>query len=376
MYAIGGWAWLIWGFCLPTMTLAHATFAINTVNHLFGTRRFDTPDDSTNNALTALFAVGEGWHNNHHRYQRAARNGFYWWELDFSYYVIWTMAKLGLAWEVQPVPERIYREARLGAAPATGDEETVSAPGAPLPFSAPDTPRHRGHREFPPRYPARSAELIGSRAAFTAGSSPPSIPIVTANRIPTPSAAGAMRNAKATSAKFAPPADEVMPLTGSAARQPTTPPASARNGRFEHERDRMLAREKPSARSVPISRVRAETMPYIVFIAPNTAPMPMTTATKPARPSSALDTPPGLAPRRSPARHQLHLHRRIAPQVIVERHDRGGRVIHQPQRHRREGVVAVERGRHHVEIAPDLALEAAALGLEDADHRPAPSLQS
>ncbi len=80
MYAIGGWDWLIWGFCLPTMTLAHATFAINTVNHLFGSRRFQTQDDSTNNPLTALFAAGEGWHNNHHRYQRAARNGFYWWE--------------------------------------------------------------------------------------------------------------------------------------------------------------------------------------------------------------------------------------------------------------------------------------------------------
>ena len=133
MYAIGGWPWLIWGFCLPTMTLAHATFAINTVNDLFGTRRFRTQDDSTNNALTALFAAGEGWHNNHHRFQRAARNGFYWWEFDLSYYVIWTMEKLGLAWDVQPVPERIYREARLGAAPATEDEEMMSAPAEPLP---------------------------------------------------------------------------------------------------------------------------------------------------------------------------------------------------------------------------------------------------
>ena len=76
MYLVGGLPWLVWGFCLPTVTLAHATFAINTVNHLFGSRRFDTIDDSRNNALTAVFAVGEGWHNNHHRYQRAARNGF------------------------------------------------------------------------------------------------------------------------------------------------------------------------------------------------------------------------------------------------------------------------------------------------------------
>ena len=115
MYLSGGFPWLIWGFCLPTMTLAHATFAINTVNHMFGTRRFKTADDSTNNALTAFFAVGEGWHNNHHRYQRAARNGFYWWEYDPTYYMIRLMEKVGLAWDVQGVPERIYREAREGA---------------------------------------------------------------------------------------------------------------------------------------------------------------------------------------------------------------------------------------------------------------------
>jgi stearoyl-CoA desaturase (Delta-9 desaturase) len=112
MYLAGGLPWLVWGFCLPTVTLAHATFAINTVNHMFGTRRFDTIDESRNNPLTALFAVGEGWHNNHHRYQRAARNGFYWWEFDLTWYVIRAMQALGLAWAVQAVPRRIYEEAR------------------------------------------------------------------------------------------------------------------------------------------------------------------------------------------------------------------------------------------------------------------------
>jgi stearoyl-CoA desaturase (delta-9 desaturase) len=112
MYAIGGLPWLAWGFCLPTMTLAHATFCINTVNHLFGSRRFETIDESRNNAFTALFAVGEGWHNNHHRYQRAARNGFYWWEFDPTWYVIRAMQATGLVWDVQRVPDRIYEEAR------------------------------------------------------------------------------------------------------------------------------------------------------------------------------------------------------------------------------------------------------------------------
>jgi stearoyl-CoA desaturase (delta-9 desaturase) len=112
LYLAGGMPWLVYGFCLPTMTLAHATFCINTVNHMFGSRRFETVDESRNNAVTALFAVGEGWHNNHHRYQRAARNGFYWWEFDPTWYVIRAMAALGIASDLQVVPARIYAEAR------------------------------------------------------------------------------------------------------------------------------------------------------------------------------------------------------------------------------------------------------------------------
>ncbi|MDP1569926.1 MAG: acyl-CoA desaturase [Vicinamibacterales bacterium] len=123
LFLYGGLPWLAWGFCLPTVTLAHATFAINTVNHLWGTRRFATEDDSRNNPVTAFFAVGEGWHNNHHRYQRAARNGFYWWEWDPTWYVIAAMRALGLAWDVQAVPARIYAEA----------ERPATAHGTPVP---------------------------------------------------------------------------------------------------------------------------------------------------------------------------------------------------------------------------------------------------
>jgi stearoyl-CoA desaturase (delta-9 desaturase) len=125
LYFAGGLPWLVWGFCFPTMTLAHATFAINTVNHMFGSRRFETIDESRNNAFTAFFAVGEGWHNNHHRYQRAARNGFYWWEFDPTWYVIRLMAALGLAWDVQRVPRRIYDEARAAKA------RRMAAPSVP-----------------------------------------------------------------------------------------------------------------------------------------------------------------------------------------------------------------------------------------------------
>lgn len=127
MYAIGGWSWLAWGFLLPTFTLAHATFAINTVNHLYGSRRFNTIDQSRNNPFTAFMAAGEGWHNNHHRYQRSARNGFYWWEYDITWYVIRAMGWIGLAWDIQDVPDRIYREAREGASDVVDDEANVEA---------------------------------------------------------------------------------------------------------------------------------------------------------------------------------------------------------------------------------------------------------
>jgi stearoyl-CoA desaturase (delta-9 desaturase) len=140
MYAIGGFQWVAWGFLLPTVTLSHATFCINTVNHLFGSRRFHTVDESRNNVWTAIFAAGEGWHNNHHRYQRSARNGFYWWEFDPTYYTIKMMGWLGLAWDIQGVPDRIYREAerhaemtrRITPAPEPIDTSDAAAdlPGA------------------------------------------------------------------------------------------------------------------------------------------------------------------------------------------------------------------------------------------------------
>lgn len=132
MYSLGGLPWLVWGFCVPTVTLAHATFAINTINHLYGSRRFQTVDESRNNPVTAFFAAGEGWHNNHHRYQRAARNGFYWWEFDPTYYVIRLMGVLGLAWDIQGVPDRIYREAREGRRVGALEPEELQAVPADL----------------------------------------------------------------------------------------------------------------------------------------------------------------------------------------------------------------------------------------------------
>jgi stearoyl-CoA desaturase (delta-9 desaturase) len=109
---LGGLPALVWGFCLSTTLLAHATFSINTINHLYGPRRFRTSDDSRHDPWTALLTLGEGWHNNHHRYPRAARNGFYWWELDLTFAILRVLQALGSASRMVEVPDHVYHEAR------------------------------------------------------------------------------------------------------------------------------------------------------------------------------------------------------------------------------------------------------------------------
>ncbi|MDT8310178.1 MAG: acyl-CoA desaturase [Methylophaga sp.] len=95
---------LVWGFFISTILLIHVTLLINSMAHRFGNQRYDTGDDSRNNALLALLTLGEGWHNNHHHYPVSARQGFYWWEIDISYYLLKAMAKLGLVWNLRTVP--------------------------------------------------------------------------------------------------------------------------------------------------------------------------------------------------------------------------------------------------------------------------------
>jgi stearoyl-CoA desaturase (delta-9 desaturase) len=102
---------VIWGFCISTVALHHATFTINSLAHWFGARRYATRDNSRNNLWLALLTFGEGWHNNHHHCPGAARQGFYWWEVDLSYYGLRLLAALGLIWDLRPVPLAV-REAR------------------------------------------------------------------------------------------------------------------------------------------------------------------------------------------------------------------------------------------------------------------------
>ncbi len=102
---------LVWGFFISTTALFHGTASINSFTHLWGKRRFETTDDSRNSFLLALITLGEGWHNNHHRYQSSTRNGFYWWEIDPTYYGLKLLSWTGFIWGLKPVPQSIYEEA-------------------------------------------------------------------------------------------------------------------------------------------------------------------------------------------------------------------------------------------------------------------------
>ncbi len=104
-----GMQMLVWGYFISTIFLYHGTFCINSMAHVWGWARFKTGDDSSNNPVLALITLGEGWHNNHHHYPNAVRQGFRWWEIDVSFYVLWGLSKLGLVWDLKPVPSQLKR---------------------------------------------------------------------------------------------------------------------------------------------------------------------------------------------------------------------------------------------------------------------------
>lgn len=105
-----GWQLVVWGFFISTVVVFHATCSINSIAHVVGKRRFETTDESRNNFWLALLTLGEGWHNNHHRFCGSTRQGFYWWEIDITYYVLVAFSKLGLIWDLRPVPRKILED--------------------------------------------------------------------------------------------------------------------------------------------------------------------------------------------------------------------------------------------------------------------------
>ncbi len=111
-WLIAGWSGLVVGFFLSTVLLWHSTFLVNSLAHVFGRRAYDTDDTSRNSLLVALLTGGEGWHNNHHRYPSAARQGFRWWQIDLTYYMLRALSAIGIVRDLRPVPARILDEAR------------------------------------------------------------------------------------------------------------------------------------------------------------------------------------------------------------------------------------------------------------------------
>jgi stearoyl-CoA desaturase (Delta-9 desaturase) len=113
-FAIGGWGGLVIGFFLSTVLLWHGTFLVNSMAHLVGRRRYATPDTSRNSLVIALVTGGEGWHNNHHYLPSSARQGFVWWEIDPTWYLLRGLEALHLVRELKRPPARLLDQARVG----------------------------------------------------------------------------------------------------------------------------------------------------------------------------------------------------------------------------------------------------------------------
>ena len=113
---VGGWSGLVVGFFWSTMLVYHATFCINSLAHVRGSKRYVTGDESRNNWLLAMFTMGEGWHNNHHACQSSVRQGFRWWEIDVTFYILKGLSLAGIIWDVKTPPAAVLRnEQRLGS---------------------------------------------------------------------------------------------------------------------------------------------------------------------------------------------------------------------------------------------------------------------
>jgi stearoyl-CoA desaturase (delta-9 desaturase) len=113
LFVLGGPFALVWGFFVSTTLLWHGSFSINSLTHMFGARRYATTDNSRNSAVLAAVTLGEGWHNNHHYYARATRQGFFWWEIDVTYLVLRAMSALGLVWDLHEPPPSIVGGERV-----------------------------------------------------------------------------------------------------------------------------------------------------------------------------------------------------------------------------------------------------------------------
>ncbi len=133
LWLVGSWHALIWGFFVSTVLTWHGTFTINSLSHWWGSRRYATSDDSKNNPILALLTMGEGWHNNHHFYARSCRQGFFWWEIDLTYYVLKALSLVGIVWDIQVPPEKV-KNGEVDVNARGGKKPVVVTAPAPTPL--------------------------------------------------------------------------------------------------------------------------------------------------------------------------------------------------------------------------------------------------
>ncbi len=127
-FLIAGWSGLFVGFFWSTVLVYHATFCINSLAHVRGSTRYVTGDNSRNNWLLAVFTMGEGWHNNHHAFQSSVRQGFRWWEIDPTYYILKALSWTGIVWGLRMPPAQVVRnEHGLGASVINKAAEQLAA---------------------------------------------------------------------------------------------------------------------------------------------------------------------------------------------------------------------------------------------------------
>lgn len=112
VWCVAGWPGLVVGFFWSTVLLYHVTFMINSLAHVHGRRRYITGDDSRNNWWLALMTLGEGWHNNHHAYMASTRQGFRWWEVDVTYYVLKGLSWVRIVWDLNEPPAAIVNNTK------------------------------------------------------------------------------------------------------------------------------------------------------------------------------------------------------------------------------------------------------------------------
>jgi fatty-acid desaturase len=105
LFLIGGWGMVLWGVVVRTIFGWHTTWFVNSLSHMFGKRRFETDDDSTNNWFVGILTFGEGWHNNHHAFPTSARHGLEWYQFDQNWITIRIFEKLGWAKKIRVFSE-------------------------------------------------------------------------------------------------------------------------------------------------------------------------------------------------------------------------------------------------------------------------------